>query len=586
MAKKRIDVDTEILQKARQQTGLRNHTDLIHHALNNLLEPKESPERYRTILEQIQEGYYEVDLAGNLTFFTIPYAIILGYSHEELMGMNNRRYMDRDNAKKVFLAYNEIYRTGISTKHVDWELIKKDGSRIFVETSVTLMRDTSGTPVGFQGIVRDITGRKRMEEELRKSEERYRTILENTEEGYYEMDLTGSLTFNNALPYKILGYTEEELKGMNYRQHMDKENAKNVFRVFSEVYQTGIPARVVYEQIKKNGDRLFVETSVTLMRNSSGQPVGFRGIVHDVSERKRMEDALEESEKKYRSILENIEEGYYEVDLGGNLQFFNRTLNTILGYTEEEMRGMNYRRYMDAETAKTTFHAFNEVYRTGIPTKHLDWELIKKDGGRIIVETSVAPIKDASGQLVGFRGVTHDVTVRKQMEEEIKRLSITDPLTDLYNRRGFMTLAEQQLKISERIKRGLILVFADLDDLKIINDTLGHRKGDDALVEAADIFREVFRQSDVLARMGGDEFAILALETSSSPRETPAVLTDRLQRCIDRHNAQANRDYPISMSIGIVFHDPEPPCFIDELMSRADALMYEQKKRKREYKSR
>ena len=106
-------------------------------------------------------------------------------------------------------------------------------------------------------------------------------------------------------------------------------------------------------------------------------------------------------------------------------------------------------------TAKTTFQAFNEVYRTGIPTKHLDWELTKKDGGRIIVETSVAPMKDSSGQLVGFRGVTHDVTLRKQMEEEIKRLAITDPLTGLYNRRGFLTLAEQQLKISERLKKGL-----------------------------------------------------------------------------------------------------------------------------------
>ncbi len=454
MKKTLVDIDKEFLQKACHQTGFNNHTDLIHHALNTLLELKDGPERYRSILEQIQEGYYEVDLAGNFTFFTIPYASILGYSPEEMVGMNYRRYIDR-------------------------------------------------------------------------------------------------------------------------------ENARNVQRVFSEVYHTGMPARVVYEQMKKNGDKLFVETSVTLMRDSSGQPVGFRGIVHDVSERKRMEDALEESEKKYRSILENIEEGYYEVDLKGNLQFFNRALHNILGYTEEEMKGMNYRQCMNAETAKTTFLAFNEVYRTGIPTKHLDWELINKDGGSIIVETSVAPLKDVSGKLIGFRGVTHDVTTRKQMEEEIKRLSITDPLTGLYNRRGFLTLSEQQLKISMRLKKGSLLVFADLDDLKIINDTLGHRKGDEALIEAAAIFREVFRQSDIIARMGGDEFAILALETSSSPRGNPAVLTERLQRCIDLHNARVNRDYAISMSIGIVSHGPDTVSFIDELMSQADALMYEQKRRKR-----
>ena len=121
--------------------------------------------------------------------------------------------------------------------------------------------------------------------------------------------------------------------------------------------------------------------------------------------------------------------------------------------------------------------------------------------------------------------------------------------------------------------------------MKIINDTLGHRKGDEVLIEAAAIFKEIFRQSDVIARMGGDEFAVLALETSLVPREAPDVLTDRLQQCIAVHNTRPYRDYSISMSIGVVLHDLNTPCFIDELMSRADALMYEQKKRKREQSS-
>ena len=240
---------------------------------------------------------------------------------------------------------------------------------------------------------------------------------------------------------------------------------------------------------------------------------------------------------------------------------------------------------MDKDNAEKVFRAYNEVFRTGISTKHVDWELIKKDGSRIYVETSVTLMRDTSGTPIGFQGIVRDITVRKQMEEEIKRLSITDPLTGLYNRRGFLTLAEQHLKVSERIKRGSILLFADLDDLKIINDTQGHRKGDEALIEAAAIFKEVFRESDVIARMGGDEFAILALETSLVPREAPGVLTDRLQQCIALHNARQDRDYTISMSIGVVFHDLSTPCFIDDLMSRADALMYEQKKRKREYQS-
>jgi diguanylate cyclase (GGDEF)-like protein/PAS domain S-box-containing protein len=292
-----------------------------------------------------------------------------------------------------------------------------------------------------------------------------------------------------------------------------------------------------------------------------------------------------ESEDRYRTILEQIQEGYYEVDLTGSCTFFTAPLSGILGYSEAELKGMNYRQYMDKDNAEKVFRTYNEVFRTGISTKHVDWELIKQDGSRIYVETSVTLMRDLSGKPIGFQGIVRDITLRKKMEEEIKRLSITDPLTGLYNRRGFLTLAEQHLKVSERIERGSILLFADLDDLKIINDTWGHRKGDEALVEAAAIFKEVFRESDVIARMGGDEFAILALDTSLVPREAPRILKDRLHRCISLHNARQDRDYTISMSIGIAFHDLNTPCFIDDLMSRADALMYEQKKQKREYQS-
>jgi diguanylate cyclase (GGDEF)-like protein len=168
------------------------------------------------------------------------------------------------------------------------------------------------------------------------------------------------------------------------------------------------------------------------------------------------------------------------------------------------------------------------------------------------------------------------------MEEQIIALSITDQLTGLFNRRGFLTLAEKQLKIAERAHTRILLLFADLDGLKWINDSLGHRKGDEALVETAKILREVFRESDVIARTGGDEFIVLAAGVS---REDSDILKIRLQQRIDAHNAYQGREYHISMSIGIVYKDPEASGSIDELISQADALMYEQKKRKQADKS-
>jgi two-component system cell cycle response regulator len=181
---------------------------------------------------------------------------------------------------------------------------------------------------------------------------------------------------------------------------------------------------------------------------------------------------------------------------------------------------------------------------------------------------------------IGYGAFTqYFINSQKRMEAEIISLSITDYLTGLYNRRGFMTLAEQQIKMVGRTdkKSLLLLLFADLDKMKSINDNLGHKKGDNALMEVASILKKVFRESDIIARIGGDEFAVLGFVAQKSDI---VALESRLQEQIDIHNAYENRDYTISLSVGIACGDPENRYSIDELMSRADQLMYEQKRRK------
>lgn len=163
----------------------------------------------------------------------------------------------------------------------------------------------------------------------------------------------------------------------------------------------------------------------------------------------------------------------------------------------------------------------------------------------------------------------------RRMTEEINALSITDYLTGLYNRRGFLTLAEQQLKLSDRTQRGMLLFFADLDGLKWINDTLGHEEGDKALIEAAATLKETFRLSDIIARMGGDEFAILTIDLDEGERE---LMINRLQNRIALHNSQADRKYELSISIGCAYYNPKYPSSIDALMASADSSMYAQKK--------
>jgi diguanylate cyclase (GGDEF)-like protein len=164
-----------------------------------------------------------------------------------------------------------------------------------------------------------------------------------------------------------------------------------------------------------------------------------------------------------------------------------------------------------------------------------------------------------------------------ESEEKYRALSLVDELTNLCNRRGFYFLAEQQLKIADRIKKGILLLFADVDDLKWINDNLGHNVGDLALIDAANILKKTFRKSDIIARIGGDEFVVLALET---PDAYAHILITRLQEHIKSHNAEGNRSFKLSISIGFAGYDPEHPCSIDELIAQADKYMYERKQSK------
>jgi diguanylate cyclase (GGDEF)-like protein/PAS domain S-box-containing protein len=297
----------------------------------------------------------------------------------------------------------------------------------------------------------------------------------------------------------------------------------------------------------------------------------------DITERKKAEKALLNSEEKYRQILENIEDGYFEVDLAGHFTFFNDVLPRFLRYTREELSEENFKMVMDEQTVKKVFEVFHGVYRTGVSARLVDFEIKRKDGSTAYVESSVSLIRDTEGEPIGFRSVVRDITERKQFQDMLHTIAITDQLTGLYNRRGFITLAEQQLKYADRTKRKTLLSFIDLDGMKHINDVWGHAEGDRALVNTGKLLKRAFRESDIIARIGGDEFAVLASDVIDSMQD---VLNNRLQQQIDTQNAQKDLIYMLTLSVGSTFYEPDNPCSLDELMSKADKLMYEDKRRK------
>ena len=210
----------------------------------------------------------------------------------------------------------------------------------------------------------------------------------------------------------------------------------------------------------------------------------------------------------------------------------NKAMAEAVGLSKQEMEGKTGLEVYPHQLPDY-WEDDKEVIASGIPKRGVVRQF-EMAGGMRWIQTDKIPYRDREGRIIGVIGFGVDITERKKMEEEIGELSFRDPLTTLYNRRGFITLAEQQLKAAPRAQRKMLLAFLDVDNLKGINDTLGHEGGDKVLIDAADVLRRTFRESDIIARVGGDEFAVLAIEmTDLSPSS-----------CRDVYNTPSMRAMP------------------------------------------
>jgi len=322
----------------------------------------------------------------------------------------------------------------------------------------------------FQIVSQDITEYKQLQESLAKSEERYRTVLDQMEDAYFEVDSTGNYTFINDAMCRQSGYSREELIGMNYRVYTPEDEVPRVYKAFHRVYETGRPIKgVPMGRIRKDGTRLSTETSAFPLRGESGEVIGFRGITRDVSERARMIEALTESEERYRTILAEIQEGYYEVDLAGNFTFVNDAICRQLGYSREELIGMNYAAYVPKDEIKGIYKAWNKVFRTGKPMQSYPFTGIRKNKKQVFLEASISPSRNKEGKIIGFRSVSRDVTERAQYEQKLTEMATHDALTGLPNRMLLSDRFTVALAMSRRSRNRLAVLMLDLDRFKAVN---------------------------------------------------------------------------------------------------------------------
>lgn len=307
------------------------------------------------------------------------------------------------------------------------------------------------------------------------------------------------------------------------------------------------------------------------------------------------EEELKNSEKRFEELLEHLPVGVYRTTPDGTIIEANQTLVDMLGYhNEEELRDINVKSLYIKKRERIKHLEKLKSQNTHIA----EFELKRKDGRTIWGRDYSRAVMKPAGSIDYYDGILLDITSQKIAEEKLNQvlkelehsneerqkmitklqtLSIMDVLTGIYNRRGFFTIAGEYLQLANRKKTQMYLLFMDLDNLKRVNDTLGHHKGDEALVNVAKILRKTFRKSDIKGRMGGDEFAIFPIDSTHAGARSAE---SRLRKNIEAFNADKGNPFILSVSMGIASYDPEHPCSIDELLVRADKLMYEEKRLK------
>jgi PAS domain S-box-containing protein len=252
-----------------------------------------SEQRYRTILESIEEGYYEVDLAGNVIFANSPMYKILGYSKDELIGMNSRKLMDKETAKKVYHIFSGVYNTGRPSRLLDWELITKDRSKRYVEVSFSLIKDSEGCVTGFRGILRDITDRKRMEENLKNEKERFESLAGDAPFGMSIINPNGTYEYINPEFTVMFGYTLQDIptgKGWFELAFPSPEYRKDIISAWISDLKGANPGALMPREFKvrcKDGSTKDIHFRSVMLKNSN-QLVTYE----DVTETRKLESQL------------------------------------------------------------------------------------------------------------------------------------------------------------------------------------------------------------------------------------------------------------------------------------------------------
>jgi diguanylate cyclase (GGDEF)-like protein/PAS domain S-box-containing protein len=534
-------------------------------------------ETYQTHLEQAREiadlSDWSLDLKSGELHWSEQGFEMFGMEPQPLSEQSILEALYWEDRSPYVEALDEALRENIRLSR-EFRVVHPDGSlRVLRDVAETVV-DEAGRPVRMLGLMHDVTGRVTAEKRTKSAYRELNRMVSQMQDTYYRADPGGRLSHVSRSMEKLLGYRPGECVGMRIADLYAVRGHGRSFLVDLHAHGGSLRNYEIRMQ-HKDGHRVWVSVNAQFIRNEKNQTTGIEGTIRDISDLKSAQMALHQEKELALVSLRSIADGVVTTNQFGKVQYLNPSAERLLGYTLEAAAGRTHQEILRL-TDENSGEPLRDLVRLSLALNdgsgHMDeGVLVREDGARYHLRVTAGPMRDHYGHVVGAVLVLHDVTEVMGMAQQLSYQATHDRLTGLKNRPAFEKEVEAAIHSARAGGGRHALFYLDLDQFKVVNDTCGHHAGDELLQQVATLMRDKVRDSDVISRLGGDEFGVLLREC---PREEAVDIAEAILRAVrDFRFAWGDKVFEVGISIGVV------PITLDsgnlaQVLAAADAACY------------
>lgn len=538
-----------------------------------------SEELFRSLAAHTPVGVFVSSPDEGCTFVNDRWCELAGLQAEQALGDGWIAAIHPDDRERV-LAEWEVASAAGGHAVIEFRFIHADGTTKWIQGFASAHRNDDGHIIGWVGTCLDLTERRDAEAAAAEVGERFRVAFDNAPIGVALLSADDGrwIQVNKAL-CNLVGYTAEELAELTFADitHPD-DLAVNLQRNREQLQGGDWDPRIEKRYIRSDGNVVWVALTNEVVRDASGEPLYFVAQIEDITQRHETENALREAEERFRRAFEDAPIGMALVSPDGRFLRVNQTLCEVTGRTELELLESTFQAITHPDDLGTDVDQSNQLLAGEISSYQMEKRYLRPDESIVWVMLSVSLVRDAAGEPIHFVSQIEDITERKHAQEELERLASDDPLTGLLNRRRFDEELQRELKrLAREPDRQAALILLDVDHFKLVNDSLGHRAGDDVLCAVAQTLKRRLRGTDVIARLGGDEFAALLLDLHG-PEDAREVATELTTTIGSQSILTVGGAASVTVSIGVVVLDHTTREREIDTLVTADNAMYRAKR--------